>query len=417
MVEMIDSPVPPSKRVPLPQIARVFLWIGLLGFGGPAAHIALMEAELVTGRGWLRQDYFLELLAAINLMPGPTSTEMALQIGYVTGGLWGMLLAGAGFIVPAVVLSTGLAMLYAVGSSLAPIQGILLGVKPVVLVLILSAAYRLGLKAIDNTPMRLLLVLALVVVALSSSWLMALIGLPTPYIPELLLLLATGVIYVLWRRRRAAPMLALLVPGVGVVTHAAQTLRQITPNLSDLFWRFFIIGSTLFGSGYVLAAYMQRTFVDGLHWLTPQQLLDTLAIGQATPGPLLSTSAAAGYIITVQPANVWSGVPGALSAALGVFLPAFVVVLILGRVIPVIRRYPITLDFLKGVNAGVIALLIGAFATLAYASLFAGPHVDWLSLVLTAIAFVLLERVKWSPLSLIAAGACVGILRVLVGLT
>src|SRR5664279_3136263 len=191
---MSTTASPLSKQVPLAQIARVFLWLGLLGFGGPAAHIALMETELVTERGWLRQDYFLDLLAAVNLVPGPTSTEMALQIGYVTGGFWGMMIAGAGFIMPAVVLSTGLAVLYTLGSSLAPVQGILLGVKPIVLVLILSAAYRLGVKAIDNTPMRLLLAFALVVVALGSSWLTTLLGLPTRYIPELLLLLATGVI-------------------------------------------------------------------------------------------------------------------------------------------------------------------------------------------------------------------------------
>ncbi len=406
---------PLSKHIPLAQIARVFLWLGLLGFGGPAAHIALMESELVTRRGWLRRDYFLDLLAAVNLVPGPTSTEMALQIGYTTGGFWGMMLAGAGFIVPAVILSTGLAMLYTIGGSLAPVQGILLGVKPVVLVLILSAAYRLGMKAIDNTTMRVLLTAALVIVALGSPWLMGILGLPTLYIPELLLLLATGSTYVVWKHRSAAPTVTLFIPLASVVTHTVQTVSHITPTLFDLFWRFLIIGGTLFGSGYVLAAYMQRAFVDGLHWLTPQQLLDTLAIGQATPGPLLSTSAAAGYVITAQPGNAWSGVSGALIAALGVFLPAFIVVLILGRVVPFIRRYPITLDFLKGVNAGVIALLVGAFATLAYASL-TGPRFDWLSLLLTLAAFVLLERAKWSPFALIATGAAIGILRVVVGL-
>ena len=422
-IENSSENSPLSKQVPLIEIARIFLWLGLLGFGGPAAHIALMETELVTRRGWLRQEYFLDLLAAINLVPGPSSTEMALQIGLVKGGFWGMLLAGAGFIVPAVVFSTGLAMLYTLGSSLAAIQGILLGVKPIVLVLILSAAYRLGVKAIDNKVMATLLVVALVVIALGTPWLMASFDLPVLYIPEVFVLAATGSIYLLWNQRHNKH---LLVPAISLIpfshilnnisSSTLQAAHQIAPTLTELFWRFLIIGGTLFGSGYVLAAYMQRAFVDGLHWLTPQQLLDTLAIGQATPGPLLSTSAAAGYFISEQPGNVWSGVPGALSAALGVFLPAFVVVLILGWLIPYIRRYPITLDFLKGVNAGVIALLISTFATLTHDSLFT-PHVDWLSLIITLSAFVALERGKLSPLALIIIGAGIGILRVLVGLT
>jgi chromate transporter len=187
------------------------------------------------------------------------------------------------------------------------------------------------------------------------------------------------------------------------------------PSPADVFWRFFVIGATLFGSGHLLAAYMQRTFVDGLHWLTPQQLVDTLAIGQATPGPLTSTSAAAGYIMTVQPSHPLSGIAGALTAAVGAFLPAFAVVMILGKIVPYLRRHPIAQAFLKGVNAGVIALLLGAFASLAYSTLIASG-VDWLSLALTAIAFVLLERFRWSPIALIIAGAGVGVLRAVVGI-
>src|SRR5579859_3163439 len=160
------APTRTVKRIPLPEIARTFFVLGVLGFGGPAAHIALMESELVTRRGWLDRQYFLELLAAINLVPGPNSTEMDLQIGYMIGGIPGLLLAGAGFIGPAVVSSVLLAAIYVQAGSLPAIQGLLLGVKPVVLVLILSAAYRLGQKAIDNRVMRVLLVVALIVVLL-----------------------------------------------------------------------------------------------------------------------------------------------------------------------------------------------------------------------------------------------------------
>jgi len=401
------------KRIPLPEIAQTFFILGVLGFGGPAAHIALMESELVTRRAWLDRQYFLELLAAINLVPGPNSTEMALQIGYLTGGVPGMLLAGAGFIVPAGVLSALLAAIYVQDGSLPAVRGLLLGVEPVVLVLILSAAYRLGQKAIDNREMRVLLLVALAMVLIGNVPLMRLLGLVSVAIPELLILLGTGALYIFWRRGTA---LSLALPAIGVVGSTPVDALPIAPSLLDLFWRFLVIGGTLFGSGYVLAAYMQRTFVDGLHWLTPQQLLNVLAIGQATPGPLLSTASATGYLITARVGDTWSGVPGATVSTLGVFLPAFIVVLILGHVVPYLRRYPVAMDFLKGVNAGVIALLIGAFVTLAWATVIRpDSSPDWLSLALIGMAFILLERSRWSPLVLIVVGAGVGIVRIAVG--
>jgi chromate transporter len=399
------------RRVALPELLKTFLMLGFLGFGGPAAHVALMERELVARREWLNRAYFLDLLAAINLVPGPNSTELALYIGWIVGGVWGFLAAGVGFIGPAVVLSIGLAMLYTAFGSVPTVTGLLDGIKPVVLVLILSAAYRLGQKAIDNTAMRVLLVLALLAVAASNAPLMNLIGAAPPHVSELALLLVIGALYVVYKSRRMQSMMAL-GPLFGTLGHVALIAAK-APGLLDLFGQFFIIGATLFGSGYVLVAYMQRTFVDGLGWMTPQQLLDTLAIGQSTPGPVSSTVSAAGYILTVQPGNLWSGIPGALAATAGVFLPAFIVVAILGKVVPYLRRYPITLDFLKGVNAGVIALLAGAFVSLAASTLIRpGSGVDWLALAITVLAFVALERLKWSPLLLIVLGAVFGLMRV-----
>lgn len=398
------------RRIALPELLKTFLMLGFLGFGGPAAHIALMERELVARREWLNRAYFLDLLAAINLVPGPNSTELALYIGWVVGGVWGFLAAGLGFIGPAVVLSIGLAMLYTAFGSLPTINGILDGIKPVVLVLILSAAYRLGQKAIDNTAMRVLLALALVAVAASNAPLMSLIGASPLRVPELALLLVIGALYVIYKSRRTRAVVAM-GPLFGALGHMTLLAARV-PRLFDLFGQFFIIGATLFGSGYLLVAYMQRTFVDGLGWMTPQQLLDTLAIGQSTPGPVSSTVSAAGYILTVQPGNIWSGIPGALAATVGVFLPAFIVVAILGKVVPYMRRYPVTLDFLKGVNAGVIALLAGAFVSLAASTLIRpGSGVEWLALAITVMAFIALERLKWSPLLLIALGAVIGLAR------
>ncbi len=398
-----------AKRVPLPELARVFLMLGLLGFGGPAAHIGLMERELVSRRQWLSREYLLDLLAAINLVPGPNSTELALYIGWITGGFWGFLAAGAGFIGPAVVFSTALAMVYTAAGSLPAITGILDGVKPVVLVLILSAAYRLGQKAIDTPIMRILLVISLALVMIGSATFMGLFGLSPIVIPELIILLAAGLAYILYRHRQTT---APIVPLLGLAGHAVLESVRV-PGLADLFWQFLVIGATLFGSGYVLVAYMQRTFVDAFHWMTPQQLLDTIAIGQSTPGPVSSTVSAAGYILTVKPGDIWSGIPGALVSTVGVFLPAFIIVAILGKIVPYLRRYPITLDFLKGVNAGVIALLIGAFFNLAWSTLIRpNAGVDWLSLALTVLAFVGLERYRLSPLLLIAFGAALGLVRV-----
>src|SRR5436305_392950 len=216
MTTSVNDTVTPTrtvKRIPLPEIARTFFMLGVLGFGGPAAHIALMESELVTRRGWLDRQYFLELLAAINLVPGPNSTEMALQIGYLIGGVPGMLLAGAGFIVPAAILSGLLAAIYVQAGSLPAVQGLLLGIKPVVLVLILSAAYRLGQKAIDNRAMRVLLLIALALVLMGNVPLMGFFGLAPVAIPELLILLGAGALYILWRR---ATTLSLTLPMIGV---------------------------------------------------------------------------------------------------------------------------------------------------------------------------------------------------------
>ena len=409
----MTTPVPhleqyQAQRIPLPVIFRTFLIYGIIGFGGPAAHIALFERELVGRRKWLSREHFLNLLAAINLVPGPNSTEMAFHIGLVTGGFWGCVLAGVGFIAPAVTFSLILAMIYVSAGQLPAVQGVLLGVQPIILVLILSAAYRLAQKAIDNGPMRALLIGALIVIAFGLTPITQALGIAPVVIPELVLLLVTGTLYALSRRRNGMAGLALpLIPFVGPL------LEALKPTALDLFGRFLLIGGTLFGSGYVLASYMERLFVTETGWLTPKQLIDALSIGQSTPGPVLSTSAAAGYVMTADPINVWAGVPGALLSAIGVFLPAFFIVLLLGRLIPVLQRSPAVMDFLKGVNVGVIALLFSTFVNLAWATLIrpAAGGVDWLSVLLTGAAFFASERLQWTPLTLVLIGLGVGVVR------
>jgi chromate transporter len=225
-------------------------------------------------------------------------------------------------------------------------------------------------------------------------------------------LLATGLLYVGYRHRRLASMV-IIAP---MLSMGAQALSGIKPGVLDLFGRFLLIGATLFGSGYVLVSYMERNFVHDTGWLNPQQLIDTLAIGQATPGPLSSTAAAAGYVMSATRGDPLSGIPGAVVSAVGVFLPAFIIVLFLGRLIPALHRYAAVMDFLKGVNAGVIALIIGSFVSLAWGTLVrADASLDWLSLILTGLAFFGLERLKWSPVALIAIGAAIGLTRVALG--
>jgi chromate transporter len=401
------------------EILRMFLALGVLGFGGPPAHLALMERELVTRRGWITREMFLDMLAAINLVPGPNSTEMAIHIGYEVGGVRGMLLSGAGFILPAVFFSVILAMIYVSAGQVPAVQGLLVGMKPVILVLILSAGYRLARTAINNRVMLLLLIAACIVLLPGLTPVVQLFGIAPFIVPELAILLTCGVSYVLMRRSRPVAPVSMIglvgvAPKIGGIGSLFLMTQTVAPTLFDFFWRFFVIGGTLFGSGLVLSSYMQRTFVDGLGWMTNQQLIDALAIGQSTPGPVLSTVAAAGYIISQNfaPGNVALGVLAGLMSAIGVFLPAFLVILLLGRVVPRIRKSAVAMDFLKGVNAAVIALLFGTFVNLAWTTLVRpGIGIDWLTLALTGGFFILSERYKWSALRLVIAGAVIGLLR------
>jgi chromate transporter len=410
----------PPKQIATAEILRTFLVIGLIGFGGPAAHIALMEKELVTRRQWVSRDDFLSMLAAINLVPGPNSTELAFHIGQAVGGLRGQLMAAIGFVVPAVIFSAGLAAIYVQFGSVPALQSIFWGLKPVILVLILSAAYRLAGKALDSRVMRVLFAGAMILVGLGLAPTQALLGLQFTAPPELVLLLASGLLYVLWKRLAAGQSLSLLLLSAPPLLGGLALLEGLRPTSLDLFWRFLVIGGTLFGSGYVLAPYMEQAFVRDTGWLSQQQLLDTLIIGQSTPGPVLSTSAAAGFVMTATPGNLAAGMLPAAASAVGVFLPAFIIVMILGRLAPVIKRSAFATDFLKGVNAGVIAILLGAFLNLAWAILFppvagGGYSPDWALLGLVGLAFYASERLQWTPLRLVMVGLVIGLVRAALG--
>jgi chromate transporter len=318
-------------------LAILFLRLGSTAFGGPAAHIAMMEDEVVVRRGWLSRERFLDLLGATNLIPGPNSTEMAIHVGYLRAGRAGLLVAGACFILPAAILVGLIAWAYVQFGKLPEVGAILYGVKPVVIAVVVQALWRLGRSAVKT---KFLLALAAIATALGFL-----------RVNELAILFGSGLLVVLVRgiRRWRKPVLpALLLTAFPTSTAAAVSMA--TPfGLWPLFLVFLKVGALLFGSGYVLLAFLRADLVERLHWLTEGQLLDAVAVGQVTPGPVFTTATFVGYVL--------GGVPGAVVATVGIFLPASVFVGISGPLVPRLRKSWVAGAALDGVNVGALAMM------------------------------------------------------------
>jgi chromate transporter len=304
-------------RPGLGEIALLFLKLGTIGFGGPAAHIALMEAEVVRQRRWLTHDEFLDLISATNLIPGPNSTEMAIHIGYRKAGFPGLILAGICFILPAAAIVTAIAWAYVHYGSLPQLGIVLRTVKPIIIVVVLQAIWSLGKAALKNPLMA--------AIAIGS------VMLNFAGVHELVVLLLAGTCGALAGRTRRISSAFLSV------------------ELLPIFLFFLKVGSILFGSGYVLLAFLRADLVDRWHWLSSEQLLDAIAVGQVTPGPVFTTATFVGYLL--------AGIPGAGIATIGIFLPAFLFVALSGSLVPRIRKSPIAAAVLDGVNAGSLALM------------------------------------------------------------
>lgn len=386
---------------PLRELAILFLKLGTIGFGGPAAHIAMMENEVVTRREWLTREQFLDVVGATNLIPGPNSTEMAIHVGYLYAGLPGLIVAGACFIFPAVTITAILAWLYQSFGTLPQLTPLLYGIKPAILAVIFGALWRLGKKAIKN---RQLLTIGLGVIPL------LLLG-----INEVIALLIGGIIGGIWLQlttdKKQPPnsateiVIGSLTMGTIMKAIAAQTNSSITPPLWQLGVFFLKVGSVLFGSGYVLIAFLEGEVVNKYHWLSQQQLLDAIAIGQFTPGPVLSTSTFIGYLI--------SGVPGAIVATLGIFLPSFVFVAALNPLVTKLRQSSWTSSFLDAVNVSSVALMVVVTLKLAQATLIkpiANIPFDPVATMITAMAAILLLRFKLNSAWLVLGGAALGYL-------
>jgi chromate transporter len=374
---------------PLRELAWLFLKLGTIAFGGPAAHIAMMEDEVVRRRQWLTREEFLDLLGATNLIPGPNSTEMAIHIGHRRAGSWGLIIAGTCFILPAMVMVMGFAWGYVRYGKLLHVEGVLYGVKPVIIAVVVQALWGLGKSAVKTK------LLGFVVIAV--------IALGVLGVNELAMLFGAGVVVALLyagaKRQTTIPMTVIpwsWKPLLAAAPAAATATITAPFGLWPLFLFFLKVGSVLYGSGYVLLAFLRSDLVERLGWLSEGQLLDAVAVGQITPGPVFTTATFIGYLL--------GGTPAALIATAGIFLPAFFFVAVSGPLVPRIRRSPIAGAFLDGINAASLALMAVVTFQLTRAAL-----VDWLAVLLAIAAAFLLLRYKVNSAWLVAGGALVGL--------
>lgn len=386
----------------LAELAALFLRLGGTAFGGPAAHIAMMRDEVVFRRRWMSDAEFLDLLGATNLIPGPNSTEMAIHVGHRRAGWPGLVVAGVSFIAPAALITLLLAWAYVGYGSRPDAAWLLYGVKPVVIAIVAQAVLGLAPVAARTPPLRILALAVALAAALGAN--------------EFLLLLVAGLAAVaiaLATRGGAAGVAAGLLPAsfaalaggggsaaasgvAAVATVASAAPATATPvGIAALFWAFAKIGSVLFGSGYVLLAFLRAELVERLGWLTPAQLVDAIAIGQLTPGPLFTTATFVGYVL--------AGNAGACAATLGIFLPAFVFVAASAPLVPRLRRSWIAGAVLDGVNVASLALMAVVTLQIARAAV-----VDVPSALLALASFGALLRWRVNSTWLVLGGAAAG---------
>jgi chromate transporter len=373
-----------GERTTLAELGLLFLRLGSTAFGGPAAHIAMMEDEVVRRRHWLTAERFLDLLGATNLIPGPNSTELAIHIGRERRGWAGLAVAGLAFILPAMLITSGLGWAYVRFGTVPAVGWLLYGVKPVILGVVVQAIWGLAPRAARTTWLRILGALAAVLAAGG--------------VHELAVLFGAGAL-ALVRAKLTSPKsqgpssrLHQVVPVVPVLAGAAGASAL---TLTGLFWTFLKIGSVLFGSGYVLLAFLRADLVQRLGWLTEGQLIDAVAVGQVTPGPVFTTATFIGYVL--------AGPSGALVATAGIFLPAFVFVALSGPLIPRLRASPLAAAFLDGVNVASLALMAVVTVELGRAALIDGP-----TIALAAVSAALLVRFRLNATWLVLGGATVG---------
>lgn len=369
----------------LRDLALPFLRLGLTAFGGPAAHIAMMDEEFVQRRRWITREEFLDMLGASNLIPGPSSTEMAIHVGHQRGGWPGLIAAGVCFILPAMLIVMACAWAYVTFGSLPQVQSILYGIKPVIIAVVLQALWGLGRTAIKSR--------FLIAVGLSATAAAIAGG------NVLAILLAAGLATIIQARikehRFFSNVIALPFPATLLAASSAVLAASVPISLSALFFEFLKFGAVIFGSGYVLLAFLQADLVGRLHWLTQAQLLDAVAVGQLTPGPVFTTATFIGYLL--------GGASGAVIATAGIFLPGFLFVAASRPLIRRIRRSKSAAAFLDGVNAAAVALMIAVTWQLSRAAL-----VDFPTCAIAAASAIALIYFRFNSAFLLFAGALIG---------
>ncbi len=387
------SSLPPDQqRYRLVELMSVFSRLGMVAFGGPAAHVAMIDDEVVKRRQWMSREQLLDLIGVTNLLPGPNSTELAIHIGYERAQWRGLFVAGGSFILPAMVLVWLLAALYVRYQAVPQVGWLLYGIKPVIIAVVLQALWKLGKKAAKDLPTT---VVGFIAIALYFTG-----------INEILLLLLAGLAVMLvknWQNRNNIGVGAFLLPISGSLAQVGgPAATAVSVGWAGVFLFFLKVGCVLYGSGYVLLAFLQRDLVEQQQWLTSQQLLDAIAIGQITPGPVFTTATFVGYLL--------AGNGGAIAGTIGIFLPAFLLVGLVNPWVPKIRRSPWASGFLDGVNAGSLGLMAGVTYTLGQTAL-----VDGVTIGLAVLSAILVFRFKINSAWLVVAGGAVGLCLHLVG--
>jgi chromate transporter len=372
-----------QRQQRLKDITQVFLKLGIIAFGGPAAHVAMMDDEIVKRRGWMTREKLLDLWGITSLIPGPSSTQLAIYIGYERAGFWGVVLAGTSFILPAMLMVWGLAAIYVRHQALPQVNWLLYGIKPVIIAIVVQAFWKLSQKAIKDKWTAIAALIVTITFALGAN--------------ALLLLVLAGLGVTLLKnglKEDGANVPFLVFPStlLGVAAPAV-----IAPgSWMQVFFYFLKLGSVLYGGGYVLLAFLQQDLVERSHWLTSQQLLDAVAIGQVTPGPLFTTATFVGYLL--------AGNRGAIAGTLGIFLPSFALILVISPWITKLRASPWASGFLDGVNAASMGLMAVVTYTLGRAAI-----VDWLTMVVVLLGSIAVFRFKINTMWLVLAGGVIGI--------
>jgi chromate transporter len=377
-----------SKKGNVLEVSWLFFKMGLIAFGGPAAHIAMMEREVIEKRKWMSKQHFLDLIGATNLIPGPNSTEMTMHCGHERAGVLGLFAAGFSFIFPAVVITGILAYLYVEYGELPNVAPFILGIKPAVLAIIAAAIFKLGKKAIKTWELAAIGVITMLAATIFQ-------------LNEVLVLLGTGLVgtlYFTMKNYQGGANVKSFAPFLLTVPLKAKLTSTVA---TTIFWKFLKVGAILYGSGYVLFAYLDAELVEaGL--MTRQELLDAIAVGQFTPGPVLSTATFVGY----QLGGFW----GSLAATAGIFLPSFIFVLILNPLIPKMRQSKVLSYFLDSVNVAAVGIMAAVLVSMGTDSVLgADNNVDWRSITIAVISFGLVFGVKnISSMWIVVLGSVLG---------